>query len=225
MRQMPERACKDHVALAAIPGAFEPYAIRKNLRPGSTAEQARTFSDALPHGARRQIRHARLHQTLDACLAAHARRSALRGICTGLCRFCASPRSRAWLPKRDPCACGRRDAAAELPDPTPARDTHNPARPWKAAFPYRSTERHPVTWAPVFETPTAHPKEDQSTTWPTSCTRDTASAQSITHAHRSGKAPDKTWSMADPYSRRSISGQSQAPSAPYPAGIKPPSNS
>ena len=69
MRQMPERACKDHVALAAIPGAFEPYAIRKNLRPGSAAEQAHAFSDALPHSARRQIRHARLHQTLDACLA------------------------------------------------------------------------------------------------------------------------------------------------------------
>ena len=49
MRQMPERACKDHVALAAIPGAFEPYAIRKNLRPGSAAEQAHTFSDAPPH--------------------------------------------------------------------------------------------------------------------------------------------------------------------------------
>ena len=69
MRQMPERACKDHVALTAIPGAFEPYAIRKNLRPGSAAEQAHAFSDVLPHSARRQIRHARLHQTLDACLA------------------------------------------------------------------------------------------------------------------------------------------------------------
>ena len=69
MRQMPERTCKDHVALAAIPGAFEPYAIRKNLRPGSTAEQARAFGGILPHSARRQIHHARLHQTLDACLA------------------------------------------------------------------------------------------------------------------------------------------------------------
>ncbi len=67
MRQMPERTCKNHIALAAIPGAFEPYAIRKNLRPGSATEQARAFDGILSHGTRRQIRHAGLHQAFDAC--------------------------------------------------------------------------------------------------------------------------------------------------------------
>ena len=190
MRQMPERTCKGHVALAAIPGAFEPYAIRKNLRPGSTAEQARAFGGILPHSARRQIHHARLHQTLDACLAPpRMHDEALFGkYAQGFAAFALHHA----IEHGGPCACEQRGVVAEWTDPTPAHDAHNPARPWKAAFPYRSTERHPVTWEPVFETPTAHPKEDQSTTCPTSCTRDTASAQSITHAHRSGKAPGKT---------------------------------
>ena len=69
MRQMPERVCKDHVTLAAIPRALKPYAIRKSLRPGDAAERMRTSRNLLSRRARRQIDHARLHHTLDARLA------------------------------------------------------------------------------------------------------------------------------------------------------------